>query len=133
MKTPIDEIWSVGDHCSNDKETLVLVLREDLPVNEGGCAVDNNKIIDDLIEENSILKAEIERLRGYQAGYAGLIEDNSTYEDEIEMLKELLDPIIKAFTVQGPVPAYHEYVKNGLKKEWPVLYRAIDRAVNEYR
>lgn len=77
--------------------------------------------------------AEIKRLIGYQAGYAGLIEDNSTYEDDVERLKELLDPIVKAFTVQGPVPAYHEYVKNGLKKEWPTLYRAIDRAANEYR
>jgi hypothetical protein len=75
---------------------------------------------------------EIERLRGYQAGYAGLVEDNSTYEDEVERLKGLLDPIIKAFTVQGPVPAYHEHIKRGLKKEWPVLYRALEQASKQY-
>jgi hypothetical protein len=31
--------------------------------------------------------AELRRLIGYQAGYAGLIEDNSTYEDEVERLQ----------------------------------------------
>jgi hypothetical protein len=76
--------------------------------------------------------AELRRLIGYQAGYAGLIEDNSTYEDELDRLKELIEPIVKAFTVPGNFPGYHDYVKKGLQKEWATLYKSIDKLVKEY-
>jgi hypothetical protein len=47
---------------------------------------------------------------------------------EIQRLRNQLEPIVKAFTVPGMFPGYHEHVKRGLKREWSTLYKAIDDA-----
>jgi hypothetical protein len=49
--------------------------------------------------------------------------------DEIERLRSLLAGIQGAITDEGQSPAYHQQVMSRHKKEWPVLWRAIDKAM----
>lgn len=49
--------------------------------------------------------------------------------NEIEMLRSALRPILDAYTANGRNPQYYDYVKQGLRKEWPSLARALDHAV----
>lgn len=48
--------------------------------------------------------------------------------NEIDMLRSALRPILDAYTISGRNPQYHDYVKQGLRKEWPALARALDHA-----
>lgn len=43
----------------------------------------------------------------------------------------LFDRIWRAWTVQGPVPAYHEAAKDRLRIEWPTLAEALDDLAEE--
>lgn len=49
--------------------------------------------------------------------------------DEIEALRAALTPILDCYTKPGNFPGYHDYVKTGLKKEWPSMTRAIEQAI----
>lgn len=50
--------------------------------------MDNNKIIDDLIEENGVLEAEIERLRDSVAEVNKLRQRISELEDRVSDLEQ---------------------------------------------
>jgi hypothetical protein len=41
--------------------------------------------------------------------------------------------VIAAFTNPGQHPEYHEYRKAGLRKEWPALWAALNKLVDEYQ
>lgn len=34
--------------------------------------------------------------------------------------------VIDAWTVPGPVPNYHYYMQEKLRREWPILTKALD-------
>ena len=62
--------------------------------------------------------------------YAGQLPICTEAADEIERLRAELKQILDVYTTPGIHPEYHEYVKTGLKKEWPALWRALEQAKN---
>lgn len=50
-------------------------------------------------------------------------------ENDPELLRNALVPILDAYVRKGPYPQYYDYVKNGLRKEWPALAKALEDAV----
>jgi hypothetical protein len=79
--------------------------------------------------------AELRRLIGYQAGYAGLIEDNSTYEDEVDRLRDVIRNYIKAeqdlqhATNDHFVVNYDEEVHEA-HEAWKASWRALEKEAN---
>lgn len=50
--------------------------------------------------------------------------------DEIEHLREQHNKIVGVYTTVGVHPEYHQYLKSGLKKDWPALFRALEQATD---
>lgn len=48
--------------------------------------------------------------------------------DEILARGDSMNDVIKAWTDPGPVPAYHYAMQDKLRREWPALAGALDRA-----
>ena len=79
--------------------------------------------------------AEIRRLIEYQAGYAGLIEDNSNYEDEIDRLRAVIRNYIKA--EQDLQDATNDYTFIDYEKDvqkahqnWKACWQALENEAN---
>ena len=53
--------------------------------------------------------------------------------NEIERLQAAIESIAKIFANDGGHPEYHEYRKAGLRKEWPALWAALNKLVDEYQ
>lgn len=47
--------------------------------------------------------------------------------DEIELLRSAIDTLLDAINNAGPVPKHHIQVASKHRKEWPTLWKAIDR------
>jgi hypothetical protein len=47
------------------------------------------------------------------------------------MKEELVKKVIDAWLVEGANPAFHKMMKEKLKREWPVLARAIENLAKE--
>lgn len=41
--------------------------------------------------------------------------------------------VAEAWAVPGPSPAYHRQQKDRLRREWPVLYKALEALVVAFR
>lgn len=42
-----------------------------------------------------------------------------------------VEEVIRAWVIRGSHPGYHEFQKNLLRENWPILYNAIERLVSE--
>lgn len=42
-----------------------------------------------------------------------------------------VERVIDAWVIKGPVPAYHDKIKNKLRREWPTLAKALDELTEE--
>ena len=42
-------------------------------------------------------------------------------------MKDIWQPVIDAWNIEGKVPSHHRHMKNKLMKEWPSLYRALKK------
>lgn len=67
----------------------------------------------------------VNRLR---AKYSGQLPICTEAADEIERLRSVISDIQKAVTDEGRSPAHHQKVIRKHRKEWPVLWKAIDKA-----
>lgn len=45
--------------------------------------------------------------------------------NERNTLRTMIQPVLDAWNIPGIRPDYHEYMKNNLHRNWPVLYDAI--------
>lgn len=48
--------------------------------------------------------------------------------EDYKRVAKALDAVLDAYMIPGKFPEYHEYVRAGLKKEWPGLWRALEEA-----
>lgn len=53
--------------------------------------------------------------------------------DEIELLRSRLNEIVWAVINEGKVPTYHRAIVKKHRKEWPYLWKQIDKAVKVMR
>lgn len=83
--------------------------------------------------KNEVNSSDPAKIIDIAQGRAELIVQRSTTEDETnetnQMLMDAIRPILDAYTNKGKYPEYHTYLKNGLKKDWPLLSRAIENAI----
>lgn len=54
---------------------------------------------------------------------------NNDADEDPRMAMAALRAILDAYINKGKYPEYHTYLKNGLKKDWPQLSRAIENAI----
>jgi hypothetical protein len=47
------------------------------------------------------------------------------------MKEELVKKVIDAWLVEGPSPALHKYMQQKLKRDWPVLGKAIEKLAKD--
>jgi hypothetical protein len=69
---------------------------------------------------------EVQRLRHVVADLTG---ESVLLEHEIERLRSLLIGIQRAITEEGRSPAHHQQVMRRHRKEWPSLWKAINKAM----
>lgn len=50
--------------------------------------------------------------------------------DREENERDALFAVRKAWLDSGPVPAYHRMHQDNLRRNWPVLYDAIQKVIN---
>jgi hypothetical protein len=58
-------------------------------------------------------------------------DEISSLNDEIERLSSLIGDIGAAVKHKGRYPEYHDILLERHRKEWPYLWRRIDKALNE--
>ena len=81
-----------------------------------------------------LLMAEWERVEGtpVNASYVATFADmaRAVIADREENERDALFAVRRAWLDSGPEPAYHRMHQDNLRRNWPVLYDAIRKAVN---
>lgn len=70
----------------------------------------------------------MERLLKRLRKHAGELYIHRRTRRTIEVAADHLEAITGAWTNAGPMPDYHEHMKNKLRRDWPTLADALDEA-----
>ena len=124
-------IGIIGRALRRDTTTNAPAKSDDLPKSVALATNTNeeSQVSDDILQDLKDLASIIDDVQGkacFKMTSGSILKEAAT---EIETLRLAIKPILDAYTKPGNFPGYHDYVKTGLKKEWPTMARAIENAI----